>query len=104
MRFRTAKVGNGDRDLPTVLTRCLVSGEVVETHAVMTAAQLERFKSELHFWCPSCRAPHHRTKGEVWLEDQIRCEAATATQLQNATSATSAAIFCQETGPTLSRR
>jgi hypothetical protein len=58
--------------LRRVLTYCPVTGDVVATHAVMTAREFVRSHRELSFWCSSCSQPHHRDASRLWREGEAR--------------------------------
>ena len=44
-------------------------GDVVATHAVMRRRTFQKLRSELIFFCSSCRSQHAVTRDGVWLEE-----------------------------------
>ena len=54
--------------MPRVLSSCCVTGQVVATHAVMTAKQLQMRGLELSFWCSFCKSAHQCGREGLWLE------------------------------------
>jgi hypothetical protein len=54
-----------------LLTKCPEKGDIVATHAVMPRRAFQKLKTDLIFFCSSCRTPHAVSRQGVWLEDFV---------------------------------
>ena len=52
-----------------LLTRCPERGDVVATHAVMPRRAFLKLKSEVMFFCSSCRGAHAVDRSKLWLDE-----------------------------------
>ena len=56
------------QDVPSaefVKTTCPTSGRVVQTHARLTKAQVEKLKTSIVYWCSLCRCVHEAGRDDL---------------------------------------